>query len=209
MVEQIRLLDTRISAENRDELIRLLNASRSSDDIVGLFDRGQEIDEIRNSGFEEPLFVNDSMNGWIVPQARTLPKLAIDVSEKLGGQRSLQVSFEGEWEAGTPLISQTIAVNPGVAYRLSFGVKTKDLVTGGPPRIVLTDTRNDQILVVGKSDPFPSPSASWQMRSIEFKPQSKAVVLSLRRDGCSSAPCPIFGVVWLDEFSLQKLNDVR
>ena len=203
VVEQIRLLDTRLSDENRDELMRLLNASRSPDEIVGLVTVARKLEEILNSGFEESLVLHESMNGWIVSQRQKNPKLAIDVSERLGGQRSLQISFEGEWEAGSPLISQMIAVNPDVTYRLSFGVKTKDLATGGPPRIVLTDTTGSQILA--QSEPFPSPNASWQTMTVEFKPQSKAVVISLRRDNCNSSQCPIFGTAWLDDFSLQKL----
>jgi tetratricopeptide (TPR) repeat protein len=203
VVDQIRLLGTGLSAENRDELMRLLNASRSPEDIIGLVTVARNVEEILNRGFEEPLLLQESMNGWIVSQRQKNPKLAIDVSEKLGGQRSLQISFEGEWEAGTPLVSQTIAVQPDVTYRLSFGVKTKDLATGGPPRIVLTNTTGNQILV--KSEPFPSPNASWQTMTVEFKPQSKAVVISLRRDNCNSSQCPIFGVVWLDDFLLQKL----
>lgn len=203
VVNQIRLLVTPISDENRDELMRLLNSSRSPDEIVGLVAVARKIDEILNSGFEEPLFLHESMNGWVVSQRQTNPKLAIDVSEKQGGQRSLQVSFAGEWDAGTPLLTQIIAVEPGVTYRLSFGVKTKDLTTGGPPRIVLTDTTGSQILA--KSEPFPSPDASWQTMAVEFTPQAKAVVISLRRDNCNSSQCPIFGTAWLDDFSLQKL----
>jgi len=203
VVDQIRLLDTPISVENRDELMRLLNGSRSPDEIVGLVTMARNIEEILNSGFEGPLFLHESMNSWIVSQRQTNPKLAIDVSEKLGGQRSLQVSFAGEWDAGTPLLSQIIAVEPDVTYRLSFGVKTKDLATGGPPRIVLTNATGNQILA--QSEPFPSPNASWQTMTIEFKPQSNAVVISLRRDNCNSSQCPIFGTAWLDDFSLQKL----
>jgi hypothetical protein len=203
VVEQIRLLHTPLSDENRDELMRLLNVSRSPDDIVGLVTVARKLEEILNSGFEQPLVLHASMNGWVVSQRQTNPKLAIDVSEKQGGQRSLQVSFAGEWDAGTPLLTQIIVVEPGVTYRLSFGVKTKDLATGGPPRIVLTDTSGSQILA--KSEPFPSPNASWQTMTVEFKPQSKAVVISFRRDNCNSSQCPIFGTVWLDDFSLQKL----
>jgi Carbohydrate binding domain/Tetratricopeptide repeat len=204
VVDQIRLLGTGLSDENRDELLRLLNASRSSTaEIVGVVIGATKVEQILNSGFEEPLLVNDVMRGWVVSQSRTNPKLAIDVSEKHDGQRSLQVTFAGEWDAGTPLISQTIIVHPGALYSLSFAVKTKDLVTGGPPRIVLTDAKNNQILV--KSDPLPSPNAPWLTMIVDFKAQSESVVISLRRDNCNSSQCPIFGTAWLDDFSLQKL----
>jgi hypothetical protein len=203
VVDEIRLLDTRLSDENRDELIRLLNVSRSSDRIVGLLTETKKVEQVLNGGFEDAVYTSGSPSGWIASRVRTNLTLAFDVSEKLSGERSMQVSFAGDWDAGEALLSQTIILKRDVAYRLTFAVKTKDLVTGGPPRIVLTDATSEQILA--KSDPFPSPSASWQTLSVDFKPQSETVVISLRRDNCNSTPCPIFGTAWLDDFSLQKL----
>lgn len=205
VVDQVRLLATPLSDENRDELMRLLSASRGSTGIIGLLSASRKPGEILNGGFEEPLTLGDATLGWIVSERRPSPKLAVDVSQQHGGQRSLRVSFEGEWDASEPLLSQTIVVQPAATYQLSFAVKTKDLVTGGPPQIVLTDVTKDQILRAGKSDPFTSSSASWQTMKIEFKAESAAVVIGLTRDDCSSSPCPIFGVVWLDDFSLRKL----
>jgi tetratricopeptide (TPR) repeat protein len=203
VVEQVRLLTTPLSDENRDELMSLLNASRSSSGIVGLVTESRKVEEILNGGFEDPIYTHGSPSGWIASRVRANIRLAFDVSEKLSGQRSMQVSFDGDWDAGEQLLSQTIILKRDVAYRLTFAVMTRDLVTGGPPRIVLTDAANNQIL--GKSDPFPSPNAAWQTMSVEFKPQSEAVVISLRRDNCKSGSCPIFGTAWLDDFSLQKL----
>ena len=203
VVDQVRLLTTPLSDENRDELTRLLSASKSSTAFVGLWAGSKKAEEILNSSFEEAVFLNGSMAGWTLPSVRTNPLVTLDVSEKLSGQRSLQVSFEGEWEPGAQLLSQTIVVRRGVSYRVGFAIKTKDLVTGGPPRIVLTDATDNQVLA--KSNAFPSATGAWQEWSVEFTAQSEAVVISLVRDNCSSSPCPIFGVVWLDEFSLQKL----
>jgi tetratricopeptide (TPR) repeat protein len=202
VVDQIRLLSGPLSDENRNELMRLLSASRSPGEIVGVLIESRKVDEIINSSFEEPLSVNDSTPGWTISQARK-PRLAVDVSEKLSGERSLQVTFDGEWDPGTPLLSQRIVVQAGVKYRLSFGVRTKDLVSGGAPRIVLTDGKNNQLLA--KSDPFPSSSVTWLETKVEFTAASESVVISFARDNCASSPCPIFGTVWLDKFSLQKL----
>ena len=102
-------------------------------------------------------------------------------------------------------MSQTIEITPDQRYRLSFSVKTKDLVSGGPPRIVVLDAKSNQIL--GKSEAFPATTDSWQQMKVEFKTPAtaEAAVIRLTRDSCASAPCPIFGVIWLDEFSLEKL----
>jgi len=201
---QTRLLNTPLSDENTQELTRLLVAQK--DFNVAYHLAGSDSGErIVNGGFEEPLLLNNSGPGWVLAQSPGSTKLALDVSDKAGGARSLQVSFGGDWDASLRLLSQTIVVQRGQKYRLSFAVKTKELVTGGPPRIVLTDATKDQILA--QSEAFPQATNGWQEMKIEFTapPTSEAVVVSLRRDNCPSAPCPIFGVAWLDEFALQKL----
>jgi tetratricopeptide (TPR) repeat protein len=205
VVEQIGLLSSPLSDQNRDELIRLAFAAGSFGELSRMSPGAAKVEEIANRSFEEPLVLNSSPLGWKVSSTQTQPKLSVDVSEKLGGQRSLQVSFAGEWDAGAPLLSQTIIVRAGQRYRLRFAVKTKELVTGGPPRIVLTDATNNQILA--KSQPFPQATDAWQQMNVEFTvaARSEAVVISLARDNCASSPCPIFGVVWLDEFALEKL----
>lgn len=205
VVNQIRLLTTPLSDENTRELMELLTASKSFTGLRELLAGSKKMDEITNSGFEEPLLVGNSQFGWLVSQTRTGPKLAIDVSEKLSGQRSLQVSFGGEWDAGAPLLSQTVFVHQFLMYRLSFALKTKDLVTGGRPRIVVTNAANDQILA--ESEPFAETAGSWQRMHVHFLPPlDGVVVIRLVRENCATSPCPIFGVVWLDDFSLLMLK---
>jgi hypothetical protein len=83
-------------------------------------------------------------------------------------------------------------------------VKTQDLVTGGPPLIAVKDAATRQTLA--QSEVFPQKTDSWQAMTVEFTaPLSEAIEIDLRRESCQSSPCPIFGVVWLDDFSLQKL----
>jgi len=206
LAEQVGLLATPLSDQNRQELARLAFAARTFEAAYRLSSDDANTEEIVNGGFEEPFSRNDTPFGWKVSSTQTKPKLAVDVSERAEGQRSLQITFEGDWAASaTSLISQTIVVQPGDRYRLGFALKTKDLVTGGPPRIVLTDATNNQILA--RSDAFPQTTNGWQQINVEFTMpvKSEAVVINLVRDNCSSLPCPIFGVVWLDEFALRKL----
>lgn len=203
VVDQVRLLTAPLSEENKRELMELLSASKSSTGLRELLAGSKKVEEIENSGFEEPLLVDNSQVGWLVSQSRTGPKLAIDVSERHSGQRSLQVSFGGEWDAGTPLLSQTIFVQQFMEYRLSFAVKTKDLVTGGPPRIVLTNAANDRILA--ESEAFAETPGSWQTMNVTFSgTEDGVVVIRLVRERCTASACPIFGVVWLDDFVVEE-----
>jgi len=208
VAEQVGLLKTPLSDENRDELSLLLFVAKGPEQApLGLWPGEHKVGEIVNGGFEEPLRLNSAL-GWMVSRKQPNAKLAVDVSERFAGSRSLQVAFDGEWDVNESLLNQTVLVTPGQRYRLTFAVKTKDLVTGGLPRIVLFDAPGNQIL--GKSDAFPATSGSWQEMKIEFttppaRPATAdGVIIRLSRDSCGS-PCPIFGVVWLDEFALQKL----
>lgn len=209
VLDQIRLLDTQLSAEKIDELARLLYSAKA---FRQSFDLSHQYGNFRpptflNGGFEEPLVVADSGFGWIIaPQQKN--HLAIDVSEKLSGEKSLQINLDGSWTPGTPLLSQTFIVQPGTTYRLSFAVKTKDLVTGGPPLIVVNDATNDQLL--GKSENFPTATTSWTNLNLKFTtlPTSQAAVIRLQRNNCDSSPCPIFGTLWVDQFSVEQTERI-
>lgn len=156
-----------------------------------------------NGGFEDQILLNDAaFGGWSLSAQQTKNKLAIDVSEKAAGARSLQINFGGEWNPGTSLLSQTVVVEPGKTYRLSLSVKTRDLMTGGPPLLTVNDAVNNQLL--GRSENFPSGTTPWAKLNFDFTTlaTSEAVVIRLQRNNCDSSPCPIFGILWLDEIHI-------
>jgi hypothetical protein len=132
--------------------------------------------------------------------------LSQDAVEHQGGSKSLRIVFEGNATPTTPLITQTLLVKPQKAYKINFAVMTKDLVTGGLPLVQVSDAATGQLL--GKSDNFPQASSQWQTISFEFStlPTSAAIILNVERTTCSSTPCPIFGVVWLDSFSVEEVR---
>jgi hypothetical protein len=204
-LDQIRLLTTPLSTENKHELARLLFDSKAFSQSFGLSYPPAKYPEplVMNPGFEAPLALNDSGFGWIIaPPQRN--RLAIDISEKFEGAKSLKINLDGAWTPGTTLLSQTFIVDPAATYRMSFAVKTKDLVTGGPPLLVVNDATNDQLLA--KSENFPTATTSWTKLTLDFTtlPTSQAVIIRLARSNCDSSPCPIFGTLWLDEFSVEQ-----
>lgn len=204
MMAQVNLLTTQLSDQNREELARLTIAAGNLTELDRLTPGNIKAGEISNGGFEEPLSREGSLFAWKFVTAQNGPRLAVDVSEKAAGERSLQLEFTGEWDTSHTVLYQAIVVEPGQRYRLTFALKTRDLVTGGPPRIAVVGSAEDQRL--GQSDVFPQ-STAWQQMNVEFTvpANAKGVFIVLSRDNCSSSPCPIFGVVWLDEFALQKL----
>ena len=203
VLDQLRLLTTPLSAEKNQELVRLLFAAKSFRGAFAVLGANTSQPVLLNSGFEEPFFVNDSGTGWIV-SAEKGNRVAIDVSEKSEGAKSLQIVLDGNWTPGVPQLSQTVIVEPERTYRVSFSVRTKDLVTGGPPFITASDATNNQLL--GKSENLTTASSSWVTMSFEFTTltSSEAVTIRLQRNSCDPVPCPIFGTLWLDQFHIEK-----
>ena len=155
-----------------------------------------------NGGFEDQLILSEpGFGGWV---SSSKNRMAIDVSEKFGGAKSLQINLNGDWMPATTLLSQTVIVEPSTRYRIYFSVKTKDLVTGGPPLFTVSDASTNEQL--GKSQNFPSATTDWTRLTFEFTTpaSAEAAVIQLQRNNCDPAPCPIFGVLWLDEISIER-----
>ena len=208
----MRLLSAPLSKEDKDEVVRLLFAAKAFNDAFDLWTPTiRLLARPRSSmaGFEESKILSEpGFGGWFISPGQGKIRMAIDVSEKFAGTKSLQLTFDGEWNPGTPLISQTILVSPNTIYPVSFSIKTKELATGGPLMLTVNDADSGELL--GKSDNFPS-TDSWVTLNFEFTTleTSKAAVIRLQRSNCDSSPCPIFGTVWLDEISIGQSRDAR
>lgn len=212
-VQQTRLLVSPLSTQNRLELVQQLIAAKAFAPAFELWrtDKTVKPPVILNGGFEQPIsaWAVDTGFGWyIFPKPE--PKIVRDESAKLSGAASLLLGFlSGEWRAPSETIVQTIIVEPEKRYRISFGVRTKGLVTGGPPVVVVKDAGDNQRL--GESQAFPTPSSDWQTMSFEFstKPATQAIVLEFARVANDCTPCPIFGELWLDDFVIEDVTTVN
>ena len=155
-----------------------------------------------DGGFEGQIGFDDTAFGWRV--ARNVPNVraSIDQAAPHGGLASLRLDWNGDSSPAANIISQTVMVEPRTHYRLSFAVRTEELVTGGPPLIVVLDAGSKDGLELGRSAPFTSKTAPWQDSVVEFTSgdATAAVLVVLRRQNCATGPCPIFGRVWLDDF---------
>ena len=202
VVEQIRSLSAPLATEKQNEFARLLFAEKAYREAFDL-SHVPNNSILVNGSFEEPVTFNDIGFGWIIA-AQQKSHAAIDVSEKLGGTKSLVIKLDDTSSPGTTLLSQTVLVDPGKTYRLSFGVRTKDLVTGGPPVIFVDDANSNQRLA--QSENFPTETTPWRTLTVNFTTAatSQAVIIRLQRNNCESRLCPIFGTLWLDEFHIEQ-----
>ncbi len=201
-----------VPEEIRRELIDQLlarNAFKEGFEIWKGNDAGdnQSTTAIYDGGFEGSLSFTDRGFGWRV--ARDTPAIAVtlDSSKPHSGAKSLRVEFNGNSNVADPLISQLILLEPSKRYKLSFASRSQEIVTGGSPFVVVTENSNG-LKILGRSPPLEKGTGEWRTVSFEFAttPQTSGVLLILQRENCTTAPCPIFGAISLDSFSIEPLN---
>jgi tetratricopeptide (TPR) repeat protein len=203
------------SDKERSELLReLLTAKRFTEayevwasGMNGEGARRQPITGIIDPGFEERIKLDETGFGWQIPRDLQSVRVSIDQSQAREGASSLRLDWGGDSNPASTVVSQIVLVEPSARYRLRFAARTDQLVTGGPPLIAITDPGGDESHELARSDLLPPGTTSWRDYTVEFATgkETRAVRIVLRRQSCSSAPCPIFGSLWLDNFSLERL----
>jgi tetratricopeptide (TPR) repeat protein len=162
-----------------------------------------DITEI-NGDFEEPIDRDVIGFGWQVSPEGPNFNISLDGTTARTGTRSILIDFRGGNDPGSPVIFQTVLVQPGRRYSLTFSAKTQNIITGGPPvvRVYDIDAKDRKMLV--SSDPIQATVSDWKDYSVEFKTgeAAKAILITMERRPCTSPPCPIFGQLWFDNFSL-------
>jgi thioredoxin-like negative regulator of GroEL len=159
-----------------------------------------------DGGFENSISRANSGFGWQVPGDTQYLSVSLDPNIKVTGQQSIRLDFKGESNPLQSILTQMVLVDPDTAYRLSFQVRVDEIISGGLPFIVVTEPGKKEATALAQSAPFQQPSGEWQQYTIDLKTgkATSALLITLRRQNCSSSPCPIFGHLWLDDFILQK-----
>jgi len=162
---------------------------------------------IYDGGFEGPLAFAEGGFGWRVPRDLQATSISPNSSQPQSGTKYLGIEFTGNSNPGSIVISQLILVEPHARYKINFASRSQDVVTGGLPLLFVSDASGDQKRL-GQSAPLSKGTSGWQLSSFEFTttPTTNAVVLSLARENCTTSPCPIFGSISLDSFSLEELK---
>jgi hypothetical protein len=199
------------SDQMRSELIRQLVAAGGFKQAYELWSSGPgsgagSKTTIYDGGFEAALRVDEVGFGWRTSHEPEV-SLSVDANQPHSGARSLRVDFSGNSNPGTRIVSQLILAEPATRYKLNFAARTQKLVTGGPPIIVVSEATADR-RQLGRSVSLPQDTGGWQPFTFEFAtgPACEAIVISLQRENCTSSPCPIFGSLNLDSFSLERVK---
>jgi Flp pilus assembly protein TadD, contains TPR repeats len=163
------------------------------------------VGQIANPGFENVIGApGTSLFGWqLSPLQQT--EITVVASQRHAGNRSLRITFNGYSRANFYNVSQLIVVEPNTRYRFEGYVRTQDLKSGGTPLIEAANVLDNKVL--GTSQPFPVGRNDWYPVTFEFSTPEKteAIYLRTNRAFCGDV-CPIFGIIWYDDFNLQRLG---
>ncbi len=155
-----------------------------------------------DGGFEEESDLSEPGFGWRVGERFEGFGLSLDANNPHEGRASLKIEFSGHSDPMSAILSQLVLVKPATNYRLRFAVRSEALVSGGAPLLILTDATNEKVL--SASEQFPNSTSGWRDYAIDFATEQGTVALQITlRRACPSSPCPIFGRLWLDGFSLE------
>ncbi len=143
--------------------------------------------------------------GWRIERDQKGVKAFLSAREPHSGTRSLVLEWSGDPPAWTTAVSQIVLVAPSTKYRLSFWARAEDLVTAISPLVTIHDSANSE-RPLAVSFPLIQATAEWRHCSLQFETgaETQAITLAVRREFCSATPCPIFGRLWLDDFTLGK-----
>lgn len=166
-----------------------------------------ELARISNGGFEADVPpAGRDLFGW---QVARLPgaRIELDANEKQSGARSLRFSFTTMTQIDLRLLRQTIPVEPGTRYRLSFYVRTEDVRSVSLPFVEVADGGNDT-RVLAASNPVANGTSDWQRNIIDLvvPAETDGIIVRFARQPCAEVVCPILGRIWYDEFALEKLG---
>jgi tetratricopeptide (TPR) repeat protein len=195
----------------RGFITRLLNAKRFNEAFTVWSAWPSEGDMVRkypgavtNPGFENSIDLEDVGFDWRIAGDLKNVRVKLDGENPFSGVSSLRLEFNGNSSTSSPIVYQLVLVEAKAKYRVSFAVRTKDLVTGARPFVTVTDASNNKLLA--QSVPLPEGTSRWQKFTIDCptSEQTSAVIVAIQRKGSDSTVYPIFGRMWVDDVVLEK-----
>jgi hypothetical protein len=160
---------------------------------------------LEDGGFESGQLRNDEPFGWSVNKVRGVgTSMSIDKGDAHGGVYSLRIDWTGNPSPSDEPVAQLLLVEPDKHYVLRFASRARNLITGGAPFVQITDVIEQGSLA--RSPKLPVGDSEWQNYSVEFTTGklTKAIRIGIQREPCLQGPCPVFGTLRLDDFSVQR-----
>jgi Flp pilus assembly protein TadD len=166
---------------------------------------GLQKEKVFNGGFEGDVgFSSDNPFDWRI-QSAAQAQVGIDERYRRSGNRGLRVRYQAPGAVLATNLIQLIVVEPATSYRLEYYVRATDLQSAATPYVLVQDGADG--VALGASAPLAVGTNDWRLVAIDFKTNAKtqAIIIGTNREVCpSETVCPIFGIVWYDDFNLQR-----
>jgi hypothetical protein len=207
------LVTALITAKHFSEAYEVWSSGRDThngDAKDGIMDGiGVGVGAITDGGFEGEINLDEPGFGWQLRREQPGVAISRDMAQPHSGVYSLRVEWKGNSNPAEAVVSQLVLVQANTRYQLRFAMRTEEIVTGGLPLIVVTDVSGSAPHPLASSAALPAGTNGWQELTLDFATgdTTRSVLISLQRQGCPSGPCPIFGRLWLDTFTLGNLEN--
>lgn len=125
--------------------------------------------------------------------------------ETAEGNYALKIKFNGQENIAFHHLYQIFAVNPYEKYRLTYAWRSKGLTTDQGPFVEIYSYDKRGLYQAG---PMITGSRGWHEETIVFEipADCRAAVVRLRRRASRRFDAKIRGMVWIDDFRLDKLE---
>lgn len=159
-----------------------------------------------DGGFENLTENEETGFGWQIGTENEIISVLIDDKVMHSGKQSLKVKYDGQSRPKSSVVSQMILVKPNQQYRLTFVVKSSELITGGLPILTVIDSISNNSLA--QSNPINSTNEKWMEQTLDFRTgETNVINVNLQRISCDIKNCPIIGELWLDDISLKRIGN--
>lgn len=167
-------------------------------------DPDASVETITNAGFEFPIADRAATYfGWKLEKNDGKLEASTDSFVKHSGSKSLRINFRNFTNAELYTAGQTVVVQPGRTYTITFWIKTENLRSAGGPQLEVVNANDDKILATSR--PFPQGTSEWQQYTLFVTSPSNCngLVIRTTRSFCGDG-CPLVGTLWYDDFVLEK-----
>jgi hypothetical protein len=135
--------------------------------------------------------------------------IGLDRSEKLSGNQSLRLSFDGKHNPNLEAACAVGVVQPGTTYHFSAGIKTRNITTenGVGFRVHSVDDGGAPILNTRDfhgGNPWTSVDQTWTA-----SPRTHQAQVCVVRDPSDNPGVRISGTAWVDDVNLVSEPSVR
>jgi Tfp pilus assembly protein PilF len=161
--------------------------------------------QLRSSVVWDPSFetdINGSMFSWKYPSISQGVTISLDRTEKLSGNQSLRLSFDGQHDPNLETPCTGVLVQPDTTYRFSGWIKTRELTSdqGIAFRIRAIGQATANIVntkqVLG-TNPWLFVEQTWTSGQDTHRAQ-----ICMTRDASDKPDTRISGIAWIDDVNL-------